>query len=181
MPIPQRRYIPFLLLTAALALVAAAPASADDLGQLTHGCLNSDGTWTPKERVKACGSILAEYPLDPVQEARIRANRAWSLSQEQRLADAQADYDRALQLDPNSAILYNERGFFHLKIGEFDAAVRDYNSSIVIDPNFAFPRFGRGIAYMRKGDLARGQDDLAAARRLDSGIDAAFRAAGVAP
>lgn len=156
-------------------------AAPDDLGQLTRGCLNTDGTWAPKDRVNACGSILANYPLAPMQEARIRANRAWSLGQEQRLADAQADYDRALQLDPNSAVLYNERGFFHLRIGEFDAALRDYNSAIVIDPQFPYALFGRGIAYMRKGELSRGQDDLAAARRIDNSIDAAFRNAGVTP
>ena len=170
-----------LIAIGALLMAGGARARIDDLGFLTNACLNSDGIATPKDRIKACSSIIAEYPLAPPQEARIRANRAWSFKQERRLSDAQADYDRALQLDPNSDVLYNERGFFHLQIGEFDAALRDYNSALVIRPTFAYPLYGRGIVYMRQGNLARGQDDLTTARKLDSGIDGVFRAVGVTP
>lgn len=169
------------LVVCATLVAGAAVAAADDLAGLTNGCFNGDGQQTLKDRVKACSSILADYPLAPAQEAKIRANRAWSFNREKRFSDAQADYDRALQLDPNSDILYNERGFFHLQIGEFDAAIRDYNSALVITPNFAYPLYGRGIVYIRKGNLARGQDDLAAARRLDSSIDVVFRNVGVTP
>ena len=170
-----------LLAIGAVLMAGGAHAETEDLGLLTNACLNSDGQATAKDRVKACSSIIAEYPLAPPQEARIRANRAWSFKQERRLSDALADYDRALQLDPNSDVLYNERGFFHLQIGEFDAALRDYNSALVIRPTFAYPLYGRGVVYIRQGNLARGQDDLAAARRLDSSIDGVFRNVGVTP
>jgi len=165
----------------ALLSAGSAWAQSDDLGRLSTSCLNAEGTRTSHDRIRSCSAILANYPLAPAQEARIRANRAWSFKQEKRLSDAQADYDRALQLDPNSEILYNERGFFHLQIGELDAALRDYNSALVIAPNFPYPLFGRGIVYIRKGSLDRGQDDLAAARKLDNTMDAVFRRAGVSP
>ena len=160
---------------------SGARAQGDELGRLSVTCRNEAGGPTPQQRVAACSAILVNYPMEPPQEAMIRVNRAWSYSLEKRMADAEIDYNRAIQLDPNSYVLYNERGLFRLQTGAFDAALRDYNSAVVLSPQAAYPLYGRGIVRIRMGDVARGQDDLAAARMLDRNVDAVFRVIGVTP
>lgn len=176
---PLKRFAPLIVLAVLAAL--GARAQGDELGRLSITCRNEAGAPTPQQRVAACSAILANYPMEPPQEAMIRVNRAWSYSLEKRMGDAEADYNRAIQLDPNSYILYNERGLFRLQTGAFDAALRDYNSAVVLSPQAAYPFFGRGIVHIRMGDVARGQDDLAAARALDRNVDTVFRNIGVTP
>lgn len=176
---PLKRFAPLIVLAVLAAL--GARAQGDELGRLSITCRNEAGAPTPQQRVAACSAILANYPMEPPQEAMIRVNRAWSYSLEKRMGDAEADYNRAIQLDPNSYILYNERGLFRLQTGAFDAALRDYNSAVVLSPQAAYPLYGRGIVHIRMGDVARGQDDLAAARALDRNVDTVFRIIGVTP
>ncbi len=45
-----------------------------------------------------------------------------------------ADVDRALALEPNSAISYQKRGGYHIALGELDRALADYRRAIAIDP-----------------------------------------------
>lgn len=176
---PLKRFAPLIVLAVLAAL--GARAQGDELGRLSITCRNEAGAPTPQQRVAACSAILANYPMEPPQEAMIRVNRAWSYSLEKRMGDAEADYNRAIQLDPNSYILYNERGLFRLQTGAFDAALRDYNSAVVLSPQAAYPLYGRGIVHIRMGDVARGQDDLAAARARDRNVDTVFRIIGVTP
>ena len=46
-----------------------------------------------------------------------------------------ADYSQALELNPNNAAAYNNRGFAHRKLGQYDHAIADYTSSLQIAPN----------------------------------------------
>lgn len=54
-------------------------------------------------------------------------NRAW--------AAAGQSYDRALAVKPDSAILYNNRGFSNLLQHRFETAISDFTTALRFDPN----------------------------------------------
>ena len=171
------------VLAACFATVAltSARAQTDDLAARVPVCENRDGHASASDRVAACSAILGGAPLAPAAEAMAHVNRAWAYSLEGRMGEARADYDIALTLNPGSYVIYNERALFNLRVGRLDAALSDYDTALKIAPQTAYSLYGRGLTLLRKGDTARGQDDLAAARRLDGGVDGTFRALGFGP
>ena len=59
---------------------------------------------------------------------------------------ALAEYNRAIQLNPNYAIAHNYRGLLKAeKLGDSQGALADYNRAIQLDPNFANPYNNRGL------------------------------------
>eukprot|EP00357_Protocruzia_adherens_P035237 CAMPEP_0115010168 /NCGR_PEP_ID=MMETSP0216-20121206/23130_1 /TAXON_ID=223996 /ORGANISM="Protocruzia adherens, Strain Boccale" /LENGTH=131 /DNA_ID=CAMNT_0002378281 /DNA_START=44 /DNA_END=440 /DNA_ORIENTATION=- len=46
-----------------------------------------------------------------------------------------ANYEEAIELDPNDSITYNNKGITHSKQGNFKAAVTSYNRALNINPN----------------------------------------------
>lgn len=58
-----------------------------------------------------------------------------------------ADYDKLIELDPNNADAYCERGDFYYETDEYDKAIVDYNRAIELAPNHASAYFNRGCAY----------------------------------
>ncbi len=66
--------------------------------------------------------------------------------------DAIADYDKAIEINPNVAIAYTNRGLAYGRKGEVDRAIADYTKAIAIDPNFVLAYALRGGAYKHKGD-----------------------------
>ena len=45
------------------------------------------------------------------------------------------DYTKAIQINPNSFVAYNNRGLSKLKLKDFKGAIADYTKAIEIDPN----------------------------------------------
>ncbi|WP_373537852.1 tetratricopeptide repeat protein [Microcoleus sp.] len=63
-----------------------------------------------------------------------------------------ADYDRAIQLNPNDAIAYNNRGVTKYALGRNQEAIADYDRAIQLNPNYA-------DAYKNRGNLKSTLDD----------------------
>jgi tetratricopeptide (TPR) repeat protein len=64
----------------------------------------------------------------------------------QDIQGALADYNRAIQLNPNSAVAYNYRGLLKKnKLQDIQSALADYNRAIQLDPNFALTYSNRGF------------------------------------
>jgi lipoprotein NlpI len=162
-------------------LAGSAAADGPDVSLIWPQCRNTNWDMAAADRITACTRILKFGVLTPDQQSEALVDRAWSYSLIQRMADARADYDRAIALTPKSHMAYNERGLFNLKVGRFDDAIADYDMALSLRPGAAYSLFGRGVAFLRKGEDARGRDDLAAARRADSSVDEVFRKIGVTP
>jgi len=47
------------------------------------------------------------------------------------------DYDKAIDLDPNDAAAYNNRGFSYRRLGQNERAIEDYDEAIKLDPDNA--------------------------------------------
>ena len=75
-----------------------------------------------------------------------------SLLAQHKYAEALADLNEAVRLEPQSSAVYNNRGDAHLDIGEPDLAIADYSTAINLDPNSARAYYNRANAYIVKGE-----------------------------
>ena len=53
------------------------------------------------------------------------------------ISPAIADFNKAIQLDPNLAGAYNNRGVVYSETGKYKPAIADFNKAIQLDPNLA--------------------------------------------
>lgn len=107
-----------------------------------------------------------------------------------RLEAAIADYDVALKIKPDEAYIHALRGVARLRADQLDAAIADFNALLeradrqskepYIDRR-STALYGRGIARHRKGDIAGGAVDIAAAKAIESGIVEIMAREGVSP
>ena len=50
------------------------------------------------------------------------------------------DYDKAIELDPNDAAAYYNRGHSYSDLGQYQRAIEDFDKAIELDPNDAEAR-----------------------------------------
>lgn len=76
---------------------------------------------------------------------------------------AMADYDRAIELNPNLPSAYNNRGLLRFNLGDNQGAIADYDRSIENNPNAPNVFNNRGLARFKLGnkEAAIGDYDLA--------------------
>jgi tetratricopeptide (TPR) repeat protein len=77
-----------------------------------------------------------------------------------------ADFNEAIQLNPNRASLYRDRALAYRQSGELELAIADYDEAIALNPKFAAPYHARGLALAAKGDLDRAILSYSTAVRL---------------
>ena len=61
--------------------------------------------------------------------------------------------NKAIQLDPEHAGSWNNRGAAYIKVGDIDKAIEDLKKAIELDPNHAVAWSNLGACYLRKGDM----------------------------
>jgi tetratricopeptide (TPR) repeat protein len=108
----------------------------------------------------------------------VQNERCWTRAVIGELQAALADCSEALRLYPNTAAIFDSRGFAQLKTGLWDAAIVDYDSALRLQPNLANSLYGRGFARLKKGN-ARGNDDIDAAMKIDGNIVSDFARYGL--
>ena len=62
-----------------------------------------------------------------------------------------ADYTTAIQLKPDYAEAYNDRGFAYYLKGDAERAIADYTQAIALRPNYPKAYNSRGVVYMAHG------------------------------
>jgi tetratricopeptide (TPR) repeat protein len=92
---------------------------------------------------------------------------------------ALADCNKALSIKPDSADVLDTRGFVHLKLGQYDNAIKDFDAALKLDNELAGSLYGRGLAKAKKGDAAGAQADMAAGRKLRPDIAEEFARYGL--
>lgn len=73
---------------------------------------------------------------------------------------AEANFRKALELDPNMAAAHFNLGTLYLKKGDNEAALEHLNKSIELDPNFAASYFNRAMALANLGRTEEAIQDL---------------------
>ena len=91
-----------------------------------------------------------------------------------------ATYSRAIELNPNNAGAYNNRGIAYKEKGEHECAIEDYNKAIELNPKLASAYVNRGSAYGAKGEFDRTLSDCNKAIELDPKLAGAYSNRGAA-
>jgi lipoprotein NlpI len=128
--------------------------------------------------IRACNRIIESNIA--TRESRFTAltYRAATYVGQGDLDRAIADYDEAIRLDPQSAVVFSTRGFAYFGKRDFDHAIADFNEAIRLDGKLSEAYRGRGAAYVLKGDNDRGIADFNELIRLDSKNSIAYRLRG---
>ena len=83
---------------------------------------------------------------EPLVSAETYFRWGYTKSELGQYESAIADYDMAIQLRPDYAIAYNDRGVVKGKLGEYKAAIEDYDKAIDLKPDYAMAYNNRGMA-----------------------------------
>lgn len=92
--------------------------------------------------------ILEKSPDDAAALARRGALRIGA----RRLAEARADFDRALAVDPRSVRALSGRGVVNVIADRDDEALRDFEAALAIDPRYAAAACNLGALQFMRGD-----------------------------
>jgi lipoprotein NlpI len=80
---------------------------------------------------------------------------------------AMADYTKSIELDPEHASTYNNRGNVRNQKGDIEGALADYERAIQLDANYAFPWRSRASIKFNRGDLDGAIADMSEALKRD--------------
>ena len=110
-----------------------------------------------------------------------RADSTKNLTEKQEWYDkAIVHYTAAIDLNPENANAYNNRGVAYKNKGEIDAAIQDYNKAIDLNPEHADAYNNRGVAYANKGEIDAAIQDYNKAIDLNPEHADAYNNRGVA-
>jgi len=102
---------------------------------------------TPQPQLSTSRSSARPDPSHIKPEAIELFNRGGDCYQSGDLMGAIDLWSQAIDLDPNFANAYYNRGTAYNYLKRYEEAIADYIRAIDIDPNFAYAYNGRGIAY----------------------------------
>jgi tetratricopeptide (TPR) repeat protein len=85
-------------------------------------------------------------------------------------AEAMEQFDRAIELDPESSDAWFARAVARIYTDNYSAAIDDLTEAIRLDEASAKAWYYRSLAYKASGNEEKAQEDLAEALKLDSAI-----------
>ena len=148
---------------------------------------NGDWLWLKDEKSGISGWVRTAYVI-PYEQAidfytnRIRAKphaslynsrgSVWDSKGEHDIAIA--DYNEAIRLEPNEAVVFHNRGSAWSAKKDYEKAIADYNEAIRLDPKFATAYINRGLAWHNKKDYEKAIADYNEAIRLDPKFATAY-------
>jgi tetratricopeptide (TPR) repeat protein len=77
------------------------------------------------------------------------------------------DFNKAIALDPNYAIVYVDRGNWYYRAKQLDLALRDYETALSLQPDYIFALNGRGNIHDARKNYPQAIADYTAAIKLD--------------
>lgn len=89
-----------------------------------------------KAKAKAASDSTNQAPsMTPYEEAALSYDVALNLKEQRKYDEAQAEFDKAIEIDPNFVEAYVGRGGIKFQKIEFPAAMEDYNRAVEIAEN----------------------------------------------
>lgn len=93
--------------------------------------------------------------------------------------DAVKNYTEAIQIKPDYANSYINRGVMYDILGKYNEAIQDYSQVIQLNPDDYLPYSNRGAVYGEIGQLEQAMDDYAKAIQLNPKDYVAFMNRGI--
>jgi tetratricopeptide (TPR) repeat protein len=154
---PRRPALTFVLLIGA-ALVCGGAARSDTIAD----CFSEDN----ERRITGCTRLLDVPGLSKAEQSLAYAMRALAHSLRGRYDQALPDYDKAIELDPGSAIALNNRAWAYYKTGAARRGLRDVERSIALQPTSAHAHDTRAHIHQDMGNPASALADYERAARF---------------
>jgi len=89
-------------------------------------------------------------------------------------------FTKAIELNPQDANAYSNRGLACDKLGNYQQAIKDYNKAIKLNPQYATVYINRGIAYAKLGNTKQGIKDFNKTIELNPQNSLAYYNKGIA-
>ncbi len=118
--------------------------------------------------------LLFSAGLAAAQDVKAYVERGMENSQAGRYDQALKDFNDALKLKPNDAMLITYRGVVYYAKGQSDLAMKDFNRAIEIDPKAGKAYYQRGMIYENQEKYALAVPELKKAKSLGYGVDPVF-------
>jgi len=135
---------------ALLALAVCLPVTAQQLTADQERCRNRGKAFSPDVQIEGCTALLQSDGVSAHNRAVAYVNRGIAYAGKKDNDHAIADFNAAININPNFAAAYNNRGSAVQAKGDYDRAIADYSEAIRIDPNYA-------VAYSNRGNLFEAQ------------------------
>lgn len=147
------------LATAAITLFALHVMSHPALAQtgLFKDCTQDDSA---RLALRACTSLLQQDNLKPEALAAIYTARGRAWLREEEAEEAVSDFTRALELQPDSPALLQDRARAHTRLGAHRQAAADWSAIIALAPAADTAYLRRADAYLAAGDTAAALADF---------------------
>lgn len=158
--------------------IAAGKGQLDEAVSSFSKSINRDESFAPAYRYRAntfkeMGELeasLADYTaLLALQPDALFYNRRGLIHEElKQFALAQADYTKAIEMNPKWAIPFNNRGFVRMHLKEWDKAKKDLETAISLDGTSPTPYVNlAGVYWLWKKDRKNAYANLDKALRLN--------------
>ena len=164
--------MPTMMRRSALALLLLAAPLGGALAATADSALRAQDAASALVRGDA-GKAVAQYSealkdtsLSNDRRATILTDRAVAYARLGRTKLAIDDFNRAAQLFPEYAPIYNNRGSLLLALGYPEEAIKDFNRAIVLAPGYAAALGNRAGAYSQVGHNEQAIRDYTRAVRL---------------
>ena len=110
--------------------------------------------------------VISLSAADPTSDASAFLQKGINSIQSEDYQQAIKDFDKAIELNPNLAEAYNNRGLVYGKLGNLQQAIKDFDKAIELNPKYAEAYCWRGIAYVILYNRNQATNDLRIAARL---------------
>ncbi len=117
---------------------------------------------------RALPRLPQPLPAEVREEAALTASGlAFKLAKAQQYRESLPLWTQAIELDPNDATAYYNRGSTYDDLNEYEQAIADYNRAIELDPNLVPAYYNRAHAALHLLDLAQVQADFSRSWQVD--------------
>ena len=139
--------------------------------------INTFRRWNQQNQVVAVNTTTptfterAETAEAQASNFFVRGNQQWERGD---YRQAISFYEQAIQLNPNYAEAYNNRGAAKRNLGDNQGAIVDYDQAIQLNPNLAGSHYNRGSAKRNLRDYQGAIVDFNQAIQLDPNLALAY-------
>lgn len=128
---------------------------------------------------KALAAYAASFRANP-RDVKAARSIAWNHARRQRWAAAADWFGKALDLEPEHADTWFNRGYAREQMGDRDGALADFRRATEINPKHDRAWYGQGMVHAHAGDHAAAAQALEQSARLQPMNGAAWYALGMA-
>lgn len=100
--------------------------------------------------------------------ANVLNSRGMAQETRENFEQAKADYNKAIEINPEYGNAYNNRGNIQARQADYKGAIKDYNRAIGLNSQFVEAYCNRGIAKENLGDHTKALEDFDRAIELNS-------------